>query len=189
MIIRQATTEDAGHFVRIFELASHGLAPYLWRQAIGKDGDIYAYALNSMQTKINKAAPNTALIAETDGEVSGGIITYDIGQKPEEIPSDTDPVVVPLIELENLALGTHYVNAVAVFPEYQGRGIGKALLHQVDQNSGPKGMSLIVEDQNVRAAELYQKFGYAFAASAPIEKAGWDTTAQQYFLMRKEKAN
>ena len=38
------------------------------------------------------------------------------------------PVFVPLIELENLAPRTHYVNALAVFPQFQGRGLGRLLL-------------------------------------------------------------
>ena len=185
MKIRNATPEDSGHFVRIFEIASYGLAPHLWRQAVGNDGDTYSYALTRMQRKLADAKPNTALVAEMDGEVAGGIITYDIGPEPEEISSETDPVITPLIELENRALGTHYINAVAVFPECQRRGIGEALLHEVERNAGPNGLSLIVEDQNTGAFNLYQKLGYVTDSTAAIIKGGWDTSAQSYVLMKK----
>lgn len=187
MNIRQATPEDSGHFVRVFELASYGLAPYLWQQAVGDSGEMHSYARSRMHDKLSNAKPNTALIAEIDGEVAGGIITYDIGREPEEMSPDVDPVITPLIELENMALGTHYINAVAVFPEHQGHGIGQMLLREVEKNASPNGLSLVVEDRNIGAFKLYQKLGYVVETSVPIVKGkgGWDTNAQSYVLMKK----
>ena len=186
MNIRPATLEDAGHFVRVFELASYGLAPYFWQQTAGEGGDPQKVAMKSMRNKLANAAPNTALVIEVDGEVAGGIITYDIGGTPEEMPADCDPVIVPLIELENRALNTHYVNALAVFPEFQGRGLGTTLLRRVEANAGTEGLSLVVEDQNIQARNLYEREKYMASFSVPIFRGGWDTTAKAYILMKRK---
>jgi ribosomal protein S18 acetylase RimI-like enzyme len=188
MQIRQATVEDGEFFIRVFELASRGLAPYCWQKTAGKNGDPKDVAKKSMREKLMKAEPNTALTAEVNGEVAGGIITYRIGTAAEVIPSDCDPVIVPLIELENRALNTHYINAVAVFPEFQGQGIGTALLGQIAANARPLNLSLIVEDENTDARRLYEREGFIANISTPIIKGGWETTAKSYILMTRDAA-
>lgn len=186
MHTRQATLEDARHFVRVFELASHGLAQYFWRQTAGSDGDPKKVALNSMRDKLSNAKANTALVAEWNGQVVGGVISYDIGGTSEEIPAECDPVIVPLITLENKALNTHYVNALAVYPGFQGQGAGTALLRQIEKNAGSEGLSLIVEDQNKQARSLYEREGFVACASTPIVKGGWQTSAKNYLLMKRD---
>ena len=47
MHIRQATLEDFGHFVRVFELASCELAQYFWQKTAGDEGDPREVALIS----------------------------------------------------------------------------------------------------------------------------------------------
>lgn len=185
MQIRPATLEDSGHFARVFEVASFGLAPYFWRQKAGPEGDPHQVALASMRDKLVNAAPNTALVADRDGQVAGGIMTYAIGSEPDACPPGCDPVIASLIELENKALNTHYINAIAVFPEFQGQGIGTALLRRVLRNAGPDGMSLIAEDQNLPARALYKREGFVDVATVPIVKGGWQTVSNAFVLMKR----
>ncbi len=184
VLLRSAKATDAPHFRRVFELASEGLAPWVWAQSAGTGGDVSQIGLERMRDKLAKAAPGTAIVAEMGGEVAGGIITYDIGDEPEAIEDDTPPVFIPLIELENLAPGTHYVNALAVFPEFQGCGIGRKLLRAVAGNAGKNGMSLIAEDGNAAALGLYRSEWYSEIARRPIVEAdGWHCPGTEWILM------
>lgn len=182
--LRPATVADAPALRRVFELASEGLAPWVWAQSAGPGAEAGMIGLERMRDKINNAAPGTCLVAELDGTVAGGVISYDIGALPEPIAPGTPPVFVPLIALENLAPQTHYVNALAVFPEFQGRGIGRRLLRAAATHAGANGMSLIVEDHNHAALALYRSEWYEARALRPvIEAPGWTCPGQNWILM------
>ena len=59
----------------------------------------------------------------------------------------------PLLNLHDLA----------VLPEYRGRGIGRALLHAVEQSANQHDcgkLTLEVQDDNLRARALYKDFGF-----------------------------
>ena len=128
--------------------------------------------------------PGTAIVAEVGGQPAGGIITYDIGTEPEEIEEDTPGVFVPMIELENLAPCTHYINAIAVFPHFKGQGIGRKLLRAVYGNALENGMSLIAEDANPVAIGLYESEWFVEVARRPIvETPGWTSPGKNWILM------
>lgn len=182
--LRPATTEDTRHFMRIFDLAGDGLAAYLWSEMAGPDADVDAVGYERIKGKLATAAPGTAFVAEAEGQVAGGVITYAIGSEPEAIGADTHPIVVPLIELENEAPQTHYVNALAVFPEYRGQGIGRMLLRKAGETPGRNGTSLIVEDHKIPARQLYQSEGFVEAARRPVVQGrGWRIPARDMILM------
>ena len=184
ILLRHASNSDAPAFRRVFELASEGLAPWVWAQSADPDADAAKIGLQRMRDKIAKAAPGTCLVAELDGQVAGGVISYDIGDVPEAIDADTPAVFIPLIELENLAPQTHYVNALAVFPEFQGHGVGRRLLRAIAANAGRGGMSLIVEDSNHAAMALYRSEWYEARAMRPVAEAeGWACPGQNWILM------
>ena len=187
--LRPGRVEDAPSFKRVFEMASEGLAPWVWTQRAGPGGDRDAVGLASMEKKIAGAAPGTCIVADCDGLPAGGIITYDIGGTPEEIEPDTPAAFVPLIELENLAPHTHYINALAVFPEFRGRGIGRRLLRAMSAHAGKNGMSLIAENGNTPALALYHSEGYAVHAERPvIEGDGWTCPGDRWMLMVRPPA-
>lgn len=189
VLLRPATVEDAPVFRRVFALAGEGLAQWVWQQSATADEDAMTIGLRRCEKKLAETAPGTAIVAEVGGKVAGGVITYDIGDVPEEIEPDTPGVFVPLIALENQALRTHYVNALAVFPGFQGRGIGRKLLRAVAANALENGMSLIAEDANTNAIGLYQSEGYVETARLPvIEGDGWTSPGQNWILMIRPPA-
>lgn len=169
----------------MFDLAGNGIAAHLWAQ-IG-DGDVAAIGLARMHQKLANAEPGTTWVADVDGQPVGGIISYDIGAEPEPIPDDTLPILVPMIELENLATGTHHVNAVAVFEGFRGRGIAGQLMDAVEANAGPAGTSLIVFDNKPAARALYRARGYRDVARRPVVPSDWDGGCEAFILMIKDR--
>ena len=186
LVLRPATLKDAPVFRRVFELASEGLAPWVWAQSAGPGETSDEIGLKRMQDKLTKAASGTAIVAEVDGQAAGGIITYDIGRIPEEFKDDTPAVFAPLIKLENLVPLTHYINAIAVFPEFQGLGIGRKLLRSVAVNALENGMSLIAEDSNQAALGLYRSEWYKERARLPLITADdWHCAGTEWILMTR----
>jgi ribosomal protein S18 acetylase RimI-like enzyme len=56
-----------------------------------------------------------------------------------------------------------YLDTVSVDPNFQGRGIGSALIQYVEEYAKNKGyprISLVVENENVAANRLYGRLGY-----------------------------
>ena len=151
-LIRNADPRvDVDLFIDVYKLGSHGLAPYMWQTDCPADLTLEAYVRQRLRNRLEKENSGDAMVAEYDGRPVGGIMTYAIKSEPEDIPKDTDPNIVPLIELENEAPNTRYINVVAVLLEFQGRGIGRALIEAAHPLSGGNGMSLIVEDANPAA--------------------------------------
>jgi ribosomal protein S18 acetylase RimI-like enzyme len=57
----------------------------------------------------------------------------------------------------------YYLANMAVFPDFQGRGIGSGLLAHAEskaRDAGLKKCSLIVDTENPSARRLYERFGY-----------------------------
>jgi ribosomal protein S18 acetylase RimI-like enzyme len=55
------------------------------------------------------------------------------------------------------------IHDLAIIPEYRGRGVGRALLSEVEKRAVHKGcckLTLEVQEDNARARALYQSFGF-----------------------------
>ena len=58
--------------------------------------------------------------------------------------------------------GSVYLNGLAIDPEFQGQGVGRAAMQQfLDQVKDAPSIWLVVHPDNTRAIELYQSFGFA----------------------------
>lgn len=69
----------------------------------------------------------------------------------------------PLIELERCVPGSFYINMLATYPRYRGRGVGTSLMRSVvclAAEAGCTTISVEVFEQNAGALRLYQRLGY-----------------------------
>ena len=185
LIIRRATIEDAHVFVRVFDMAGDGLPTHLWQASAAPDETPADVGLRRMRAKLADEDQAIAWVAEKAGQVAGGLLANRVGDIPDVIEEGTNPIIVPLIELENEAPETFYVNALAVFPEYQRLGVARALMHRAEEKVGPKGMSLIVEDQKTDARQLYENLGYEERTSRPVVEGEWKSNSTRYHLLVK----
>ena len=95
-----------------------------------------------------------------------------------------------MLELENLAAGTWYINAVATFPDTRGLGIGSRLMDWAEDRAnelGLHGTSLIVSDANRGARRLYERLGYEEVARRPMVKEQWRNAGDNWVLMTKDE--
>ena len=185
---RRATLDDAAALAEFVELASEGLATYLWSRLGGPGRDPWSVGRERVCGEAGGLSYRNAIVTELAARPAAGLISYPLADKPEPIADKLPAMLVPLQELMNLALGTWYVHVLAAYPEYRGKGQGSALLALADrlaEAGGKRGLSLIVSDTNTGARRLYESFGYQEAGQRRMVKEQWQHPGVNWVLLRK----
>lgn len=170
--LRPARKDDARTLALLIDMAGEGFGSYLWSQSARPDESPLDVGMRRAQREEGGFSYRHATLAEADGDVAGLLLGYRLDD-----PYDTGDVhslpelIRPLVELEAEAPGSWYVNALAVFPEFRGCGLGTVLLAEAERiapSSGAARLSLIVADENEGAKRLYLREGYSVAARRPL---------------------
>lgn len=191
MEIRAAKASDAEHLVRFINMAADDLPLHFWRKTVGPEGDPWALGQERAARETGNFSYRNAWIAEVDGEVAAGLLGYAAEDAPGPIDPDTPPIFVPLLELEALAPGAWYLNVLASYAAFRGRGLGSALLAHAETVAAAAGhhtISLIAEDTHHDALRLYAAKGYHEIARRPVVKADWEVDAREWILFTKPVA-
>jgi ribosomal protein S18 acetylase RimI-like enzyme len=162
--IRPAVKADAGNLAVLVDIAGEGLPSLMWN-------DLKAPRQSTLEFGRSRAARETggfsyrnATMAECEGEPAGALIGYPLDE-PYDLGNldELSQFVRPLVLLESRAPGSWYVNVLACFPEFRGRGIGLRLLAEAEvkaRETGARELSIIVASENEGAARLYARAGY-----------------------------
>jgi len=170
MRIRPAEPRDALDVAAIVDIAGHGIDLAEWISRA--DGDRSTLVTVRDMVRNDRTWPyhhSRAQLIEIDGEVAGGVV----GSLVEEAFSAEDEFsdhIRPLVTLENQAIGFWSILAIALYPEFRGRGLGAILLDQAEKlarSCGALGLSLAVEDNNEPALRVYGKAGFREEARLP----------------------
>ena len=186
---RRARPEDAAAMAELVNFAGENLPAYLWAKMAAPGQSAWEFGrLRAQREEGAFSYRNTVILAAKDGRVAGCLIGYPLPKRPEPIPADLPAMFVPLQELENLAPGSWYVNVLALYPEFRGRGFGTQLLAVADRIAADprtEGLSIIVSDGNPGARRLYERFGYREAATRLMVKEDWQSSGKSWVLMVK----
>jgi ribosomal protein S18 acetylase RimI-like enzyme len=165
MRIRPATLSDATHLAALVDIAGEGFASYFWSQMAGPGQSPLEIGRARAMRDEGSFTWRNAHMAEIDGEIAGALVGYRI---PDPVPAEdigeVPEIARPLVLLEAEAPGHWYINVLAVFPEFRGKGVGWALLAKADElgrEAKAKGMALIVASENDGAVRLYRRAGFA----------------------------
>jgi ribosomal protein S18 acetylase RimI-like enzyme len=164
---------------------------HFWRKSVGPEGDPIAYGMERAARETGSFSFNSAWLAEVDGAVAACLLGYPAEDDPSPIAPDTPPVFVPLLELEALAPGSWYLNVLATYDAFRGKGCGSALLAEAEaitRATGRKTISLITADTHHDAQRLYAAKGYVEIARRPVVKGDWQVDASEWILMIKTLA-
>ncbi len=187
-MIRRATASDAAHLVRFINMAADDLPLHFWRKSVGVAGDALAYGLERAMRETGSFSFRNAWLAEIGGEVAACLLGYATEESPQPIEPGTPAIFVPLLELEALAPGSWYLNVLATYEAFRGRGLGSALLAHAEAVARPAGhssISLIAEDTHLDALRLYAAKGYREVARRAVVKADWEVAAAEWILFSK----
>lgn len=184
---RPATPEDASALAELANIAGDGLPLYVWT-GLAQDGESpWETGRQRARRESGSFSYRNAVVHAEAGRIAACLIGYRLPDRPSPIdPASMPAMFVPLQELENLASGTWYVNVVASFPEYRGRGIGTSLLGIAEElavAAGCPGLSLVVSNANRSALRLYERLGYVQKASRPLVREGWSHDGTAWLLL------
>lgn len=188
MLIREARASDAGHLVRFINMAADDLPLHFWRRSVGAGGDPWAFGRERAARETGNFSFRNAWLAELDGEVAACLLGYPADAEPGPIDPDTPAIFVPLLQLEALAPGSWYLNVLATYAPFRGRGCGSALLAHAEEvalRAGCGAISLIAEDTHLEALRLYAAKGYREVARRPVVKDDWQVDAGEWILFAK----
>lgn len=164
--IRQAKMTDVDDVISLVYLAIKDIAYQLTGEQHYED--VIAQLKKFYLSENNRFSANLVTVKTVDEKVAGMILCYD-GLEAEQLYS---PIIKHLHDVKLLSEATiddeadedeYYIDALAVFPEYQGHGIAKELFAEAEKNGKLKGfkkISLNVDLDNEKAEQLYTRLGY-----------------------------
>lgn len=172
MRVRPATISDATHLAALVDIAGEGFASYFWSQMTAPGQSPIEIGRARAMRDEGSFTWRNAHVAEIDHEIAGALVGYQI---TDPVPTDdieqVPEIARPMVLLEAEAPGHWYINVLAVFPEFRGKGVGGALLGKADElgrEAQAKGMALIVASENDGAVRLYARAGFVPSHRRPI---------------------
>lgn len=187
--IRHARPDDANALAELVNIAGEGLPLYLWESMAEADETAWDVGRRRAKRQEGGFSYKNAIVLEDGAMVVACLIGYPLADQPRAIDYENTPAIyVPLEELEGLAAGTWYVNVLASYPEFRGKGYGTRLLSIAERlagDAGKIGLSIIVSNANTKACRLYERRGYGAIAERPMVKEGWQNAGERWVLLTK----
>ena len=169
--MRHARRDDAPDLAFLINEAGEGLAEYFWKQGCG-DADPWAYGIERAARDEGDFSWRNAWVTERGGQVVAMLLGFVIEAQRIDYDALSD-LVRPLARLEQQAVGSWYINAIAARAEWRGQGIGSELLslaHALAIETGCEAVSLQNFTSNAAARRLYQRFGFVEARREPMPR-------------------
>jgi ribosomal protein S18 acetylase RimI-like enzyme len=186
---RRATRDDAPALAELIDMAGDGVPSIFWAR-MAQPGETSA-EVGQRRARRDEGSFSfrNAVVADPGEGPVAALLGYPLPHRTVPIPPDIPPMFVPLQEIENLAAGTWYVNALATRPSHRGQGHGARLVALADrlaQRTGRTSLSLAVMDSNEGARRFYDRLGFRLAASRPLVKAGWPGRGDHVLLLVRD---
>jgi ribosomal protein S18 acetylase RimI-like enzyme len=186
---RPARPTDAVAIAELVNMAGEGLPLYLWTDLAAPGQSPWELGQERARRESGAFSYRNTIVREEAGEVVAALIGYPLDDEPAPVDyAGMPPMFMPLQQLEDLAPGTWYVNVLATYPRYRGRGYGAELLAiagNIASDTGKRGLSIIVADANAGARRLYQRCGYRELARRAMVKAQWQHPGTNWALLVK----
>jgi ribosomal protein S18 acetylase RimI-like enzyme len=189
MTLRPASPADAPVLARLMNAAGEGLPAWLWSQMAEPGEDVMAFGSRRVAGDDSSFSYRNVHVGEVGSAIVGMLLGYRLADPYDAGDLDELPLVIrPLIELESMAPGSWYINAVATLPEVRGKGVGSRLMKLAEQlcrESGGGEISLIVARENTGAVRLYDRLGFRPVATRPlIPFPGCDHSGEWVLMIR-----
>ena len=191
LLFRSATEDDCTELALIRDIAGRRMPSYLWSQEVGQGQSYFEYGREKIRTDANNNAYfKNWLVAESQDKFVGAFFGFSIENPYPEIDLDAVPECFrPCIELERVASGCWLLQAIAILPQYRGKGLARQLLDKagsVAKDSGTNRIALQVEEVNEIAFNTYMRNGYIEVDRRPYVHFPGSEDTGDVVLMWKE---
>lgn len=188
--IRAARKSDAAAMAALVDIAGEGLPSYFWSLMREPGQSVFEVGRARAARETGAFSFRNGTVAEIDGEVAALLVDYALDD-PYELGdmSDVPEFIRPLVRLEAQAPGSWYVNVLAAFPEFRGKGFGGRLLAASETRGRERShgrMSIIVAGENAGAVKLYKRTGYVERVREPVIEFPGCPHGGDWVLMTKE---
>ena len=188
---RSATEDDCTELALIRDVAGRRMPSYLWSQEVGQGQSYFEYGREKIRTDANyNGYFKNWLVAESQSKFVGAFFGFSVEDPYPEIDLDAVPECFrPCIELERVASGCWLLQAIAILPQYRGKGLARQLLDKAEsvaKDSGTNRIALQVEEVNEIAFNTYQRNGYIEVDRRPYIPFPDSDDTGEYVLMWKE---
>lgn len=183
--LRKAVPADGRALAELVNFAGEGIPLWLWKRIAGPGEDPWAVGT---ARQAERAEAGQIVVVDEGAGVMAAMTGYPI-EAPEPITDDIPPLIKALQELENLVVGTWYLNVLATYPRARGRGLGARLIahgEAIAREAGLGAVSIIVADENHGARRLYERLGYREIESRDMVKEDWQSPSSQWILLKKD---
>ena len=191
LLFRNATEDDCTELTLIRDIAGRRMPSYLWSQEVGQGQSYFEYGREKIRTDINSNSYfRNWRVAESQSKFVGAFFGFFVEDPYPEIDLDAVPECFrPCIELERVSSGCWLLQAIAILPQYRGKGLARQLLgkaESVAKDSGTNRIALQVEEVNVVAFKAYQSNGYVEVDRRPYVHFPGSDDSGDVVLMWKE---
>lgn len=167
-----AGKEHATDLAYLINLAGEGIPEYLWQTLAEENESPMAVGAARAAREKGSFSYLNAKICVEKGDVCGMIISYR-QPDPYHLSSieDYPAIVQPMVKLEAEVPGSWYINALATYEAYRGKGVASGLISDAEEQAlGARCnlMSIIVASENIRAKQLYTHLGFKVISALPV---------------------
>ncbi|XDA97063.1 GNAT family N-acetyltransferase [Sulfitobacter sp. LCG007] len=155
--------------------------PAPWAAAALPGQTPFAVGAAEIVSNRTRQALRDAWVAEEDGMVLGAILAYRMTRA--KVGTDQ-----PYARLKTQALGSWYIDSLAVLEGRRRSGLGRSTLRAADdaaRRGGCNRLSLLVYDSNPAAAALYARCGFVETHAHPLPPEH-PTRARSLRLLQRE---
>ena len=186
---RRARPSDAVALAELIDIAGDGVPSAFWARIAAPGESAMEVGRRRAAREEGAFSYRNAVVVDLGAGVEAALLGYPLPDRPGPVPPDLPPEFVPLHELESLASGTWYVNALATYPFRRGQGHGTRLLGVAERLARARGrpaLSLAVVDANLGARRLYERLGFRTMASRPLPRGDWPGPGEHMLLMIRD---
>lgn len=165
--IRPALKQDAADLAILDNLAGHGIPLMFWQELTHNDRleDAIAFGRERLADDNGFYNWKKGRMAVVGDCIAGMHMSYIMPEPDDEVEiiKQTSQAFRPVFELYAMCQHHWFIDALAVYPCHQNRGVGKTLFQDslaMGKASPAKTMSLIVEDTNTTALKIYTDYGF-----------------------------
>jgi ribosomal protein S18 acetylase RimI-like enzyme len=172
MDIRDAKISDCRAIAELALMAGEGIPAYFWSQSKEGDQELEDVGAHNAASESENFSYRNVRLAIVDNIVAGMSLAYRLPDSSTAENLDDYPQFIrPLIELEQCAPGSFYINMLATYSQYRNQMIGARLMDDADKQAAYTGcaiISVIVFGQNEGALRFYRRLGYAVTDRRPV---------------------